>query len=267
MNEAWKALHGGQPHEAVRLYEKVVESNPLLADAWIQLSMAYEKVGAVDDAIRAAQRAIQVSPSLAQGVAVTIARLQLQTGDLEGAVQHAEIAAPVNREEANLVLARVALTRGDLDRAVSIASPMMENERFRGRAAVIVAQTLAKKGELQRAVDLLEKERQRLLAADQPLPSLMEYARADALVRLGRIEEGIAAFRSEIERHPGDLTAYSQLAAVYVLSGRVDEAERVLEQLVRNNPRPESYTLAADTFVRLGRNDLAAQWRNRGQRR
>ncbi len=267
MKEAWTAMFAGRQQEAVRLYEEVVESNPLLADAWIQLSMAYEKTGAIESAIRAAQRAIQISPSLSQGIAVTIARLQLEMGDLEGAEQHAELAKPVNPEEAELIFARVALTRGNLDRAVSFASPLMEKERFRSRAVVVIAQAIAKKGELQRAVDLLEKERQRLIAADLPLPSLMDFARGDALVRLGRIEEGIAAFRSEIERHPGDLTAYSQLAAVYVLGGRVEEAQRVIEQLVTNNPRPESYELAANTFARLGRNDLAAQWRDRGQRR
>lgn len=263
MKEAWTALHERRIAEAIRGYEEIVEANPLLSDAWVQLSIAYERAGALDEAVRAAQRAIQITPSLGQGIAITIARLQLQLGDLGGAAEHAELARPVNPGEAGLILARVALARDDLPRAESLARSLVDDASTRARAAVILAQIHIERDDYASALALIEPERKRLLSAGQPLPSLMEFARGDALVRLGRIDEGIAAFRSEIERHPGDLDAYSRLAAIHVLSGRVAAAESVLGELVKNNPGPRAYDVAATTWGRLGRPDLAEKWRRR----
>lgn len=266
LNEASAASRSGRTSEAIDLYEGVLERNPQLADGWILLAQAYEEAGRPQDAIRASKRAIQIAPSLAQGVALNLARLQLMTHDLDGAEQHAALGARASPDEAKVIMGRIALARRDFDRAAAIASSLMNNTALRGVAAVLLAQAHIGKRDPQRALTLLEAERARYLAGSFPLPAQMEFARGDALVRLGRVDEGIAAFESEIRLHPRNVDAYTRLAAVYLLSGRVEEGEKVMRRLVNANPGRQSYFLAADTFERLQQPALAREWRARGER-
>lgn len=264
MHEAAEAVRSGNAREAVNVYRKLLERNPLLADGWIQLAAAYEATGALPEAIAASQRAIQVAPSLAPGVALNIARLQLQTGDLEGAAQHAEIAANANAEEARLIRARVELSRRNHARAIEIATPLLAHESLRDEATVIVAQSQVGLRNPQQGLALIDSERARLLANGADLPPQMEFTRGDALMRMGRVDEALAAFGSEIERHPRNLDAYASLAAVYFLGDRPSEAEAVLRQMTQRNPGRRSFEVAADVYEKLGQQDLARQWRERG---
>lgn len=262
VNDAWHAFREGRIAESIRLYESVLESNPRLADAWLQLSAARERAGNLEGAVTAAQHAIETAPSLAHGVALTIARLQLQLGNLEAAAKHAELGKAANSAEADLLLARVALAQRDYERAERLGWALMEMEPMRGAASVVLAQAMVARQDLAGALELLERERSVLLSAGRPLPSQMEFARADALVRLGRVDEAIAAFQSEIRHHPGNLQAYASLAVVLLLAGRDHEALGVMEQMVASNPDPRSRALAEDTFERTGRSDLADRWRS-----
>ena len=73
-----------------------------------------------------------------------------------------------------------------------------------------------------------------------------------------------AAFRNEIQRFPKDRDAYGSLAAVYLLQGRVGDAQAVLQQLVAANPSRSSYDLAADVCEHFHQPGAAAEWRSRG---
>jgi len=67
-----------------------------------------------------------------------------------------------------------------------------------------------------------------------------EVRRADGLARMNRQREAEAAFRQEIESFPHHLQAYRNLAFVYTLQGRVPERDRLVAELIRENPRIEA---------------------------
>jgi tetratricopeptide (TPR) repeat protein len=83
------------------------------------------------------------------------------------------------------------------------------------------------------------------------------------LARMNRYDEAIAEFNEEIRLFPHDRQAYVSLAVVYTLTGRPREANATMERLVKANPAPSSYELAAKTFTELGADAAAAEWRKR----
>jgi Flp pilus assembly protein TadD len=75
----------------------------------------------------------------------------------------------------------------------------------------------------------------------------------------------IESFNEEIRRFPNERLAYANLTVIYILSGRLADANATMERLVRANPDRSSYEVAAKTFAELGQADLAAAWRRRAR--
>ena len=75
----------------------------------------------------------------------------------------------------------------------------------------------------------------------------LDFIRADALARLGRIDEARAAYQREIAAFPHDLRAYTNLAVLQFLGGDRRGADATLQAMVRANPTPVARALAART--------------------
>ena len=260
LSSAATAAARGDHETSIALYRRVLESNPRLADGWIQLGSVLEAAGFDADAIGAYRRAIELAPSLAPGIALSLSRIYLRAGDLDQAEKHAALAAPLNPSPARIVIGRVAWARRDFSRSESVAKEAMLDPVTRAEAVVLLAQNRIAQRDPAGALVLLDQERDRLTASGSQLPSLFHFARADALARLGRMDDAIAAFRDEIQSYPTNPDPYANLTAILVLQRREVEAREVMEALLRNRPGPGSSQLAVDTFTKLGRPDLAARF-------
>lgn len=260
MTKASTAAARGDHETAIALYRTVLESNPSLADGWIQLGAALEAAGMDAEAIAAYRQAIELAPSLAPGIALSLSRIYLRQGDLDQAGKHAALAVPHNPNPAKIVIGRVAWARGDHLRAESIARESMADPTTRSDAVVLIAQARIAQKDPAGALQLLEQERDRLAAEGLPVPSLFHFAEGDALARLGRMEQAIEAFRMEIGRFPTNPDPYANLTAILLLQGNEREAIGVMEELVRNRPGADSRRVARETFMRLGRPELAKRW-------
>jgi arylsulfatase A-like enzyme/thioredoxin-like negative regulator of GroEL len=71
-----------------------------------------------------------------------------------------------------------------------------------------------------------------------------DFARGDLYARTDRPDEAIAAYRRDIARRPGHLQSYANLAIVYMVLGRTEDANATLEEMVRKNPGSEARALA-----------------------
>jgi uncharacterized protein HemY len=60
---------------------------------------------------------------------------------------------------------------------------------------------------------------------------------------------------------PRDREAFVRLAALQTLQGRVPDAERTFEQMLKASPGRSSYLIAADAFQTLGQTGAATRWR------
>jgi tetratricopeptide (TPR) repeat protein len=66
----------------------------------------------------------------------------------------------------------------------------------------------------------------------------------DTLAHLERFAEAEQQFREEIRLFPDSTFAYLSLANLYQLFGRVDEAEQVLEAMLRTAPSDDAHAAA-----------------------
>jgi tetratricopeptide (TPR) repeat protein len=93
----------------------------------------------------------------------------------------------------------------------------------------------------------------------------LEFLRGDALGRMDRLEDAEAAFRAEIAAFPANAQPYASLAVIRFVKGDRPGLDRQLNEMVKANPSPRSYLLAATTLDSLGEKEKAAAFRNRGR--
>ena len=91
----------------------------------------------------------------------------------------------------------------------------------------------------------------------------------DSLARLERYQEAEPYLKEEVRLYPQHVRARAGLALLYQSTGRAAEAERALEELVRDVPSREASDTAARVWRMFGRNDRAAavEAEARGRRR
>ncbi|HEX2059440.1 MAG TPA: tetratricopeptide repeat protein, partial [Thermoanaerobaculia bacterium] len=164
---------------------------------------------------------------------------------------------------AHLLLARIALRRGNVAEAEREAQAAAADSSRRAEAGVLAAQARVAQGRFAEALQLLDGIR-RQTAGAKVLD--LEATRGDALARLERGAEAEQAFRAELAAFPHNRDAYTKLAILYVTMGRVEDAERTLEQMFAANPSRSTANLAAETWSVVENRSAAARWRARAAR-
>jgi arylsulfatase A-like enzyme/Flp pilus assembly protein TadD len=230
MRDGWRLASEHHLPEAVAALTAMVKANPAMVEVWIKLGDVYTDAGKDDEAEAAYQQALERSPVFLDDVALSQGYAQLRRGRLPEAEATARRA--LNPQPSSmLLLAEVQLKKGDP----------------RG-ALTVLGQAEARAAEL------------RLTAVHR-----LEFLRGDALARLGQPVQAEAAYRKEITSFPGHAEAYSNLAVLCFLRGDRASVDGLMEQMVRANPSPRSYLLAAATWQAFGDLRRAAAWRNRAR--
>ena len=258
-------LAARRPAEAAALFKAVVESDPEITDAWAQLGKSYEQLGEYKKALASYQEAIRKSPSAGPKFALAIASIYLYLNDMNQAEAHAKAGYLSDPHMGDLVLGIVALERGDYADAEKRARSAMTADLYRDSAGVLVARSKVRQGRPDEALRILEDIRAKIMERKGDLPPLMEFVRGDALMRLGRVDEADAAFRNEIKLYPKDREAYASLAAIYLSKGDSQTAETIVSSMLRANPEPSSYALAAQLFGHFGDRRRAQSYAARSQ--
>ncbi len=259
--DAFALVERGRDAEAVRAFDAVLEANPGFVDVLTERAAALGRLGRYRESVAAYEQALDRSPDLAPLLSLTIARVHLEMGGFAAARAAAAKALAFEPDSAHEVLASAALAEGRLDEAEREAALVTADPGARARAAVVVAEVLARRGRHEQALS-------QLAAAGEgnalgPVPWL-EFVRGDVLARLGRQAEAEAALRAEIAAFPGHARAYASLAIVCSLSGRpLSQSRRILEDMNRAAPGPRSAALAARALAFVGDDAGAVAWTRR----
>ena len=116
VNLALAYARGGRLFDAKVRLEKVVETSPEFADAWVELGNLQHETGDMDRALRSYERAVRIQPWLAGGH-YNLGNLLLAKGNLNGAVERFERALKLNPNFAmahnNLAQAKEGLGQWD----------------------------------------------------------------------------------------------------------------------------------------------------------
>ncbi|MEM9294092.1 MAG: sulfatase-like hydrolase/transferase [Acidobacteriota bacterium] len=254
----------GRHEEAVEVLQDLLADHPEIQDAYLMLVPSLRALGRLDEALTVALESRRVLPSLAPLVAMEMARLRLQRGELDEAAAEAQAALPSHPAQGWELLARVEMARGDLVAAREAVDEALETGDRPRFTALLLGGHLAMLGnDLPTAVERLDLARERVDAGSVPPHPQLNLMRGDALARLGRYEEAEAAFQAQIQAFPRQPLAYRNLAFLYAAQGRQDAIEPLLGELVRIEPTPQAIAFAAETLERLGDSEAAARWRQR----
>jgi tetratricopeptide (TPR) repeat protein len=161
---------------------------------------------------------------LIDSIAVEVAKLEMDMGDLEAAEMNARQALKLNPAEAHLILSGVALERRDLATAEAEARQALgREERPRIPALIMLARILVEQGRLPEALATIDRAALRITEDKAPPVVTLASTRGDILARLGKNLEAEAAFREEIARFPGTKHAYARLAILLATQHRFAE--------------------------------------------
>jgi Flp pilus assembly protein TadD len=139
----------------------------------------------------------------------------------------------------------------------------MDDSLFRFAGAVLLAEALVAQDRLEEALKVVVAVIDDLQLAHLDPVERLHMVHGDILGRLERYDEAETAFLAEIDSFPSNQLAYTNLAVVYYVQGKVDPARSTLERMVQANPHPISLLLAARTSRQLGDSEAAAVWQQR----
>ncbi|MEO8036843.1 MAG: tetratricopeptide repeat protein, partial [Acidobacteriota bacterium] len=155
----------------------------------------------------------------------------------------------------------------DLPRAESEARIAATDQYNRTPAQVLLAQAMAQQERAAEALSLAAEIERDAQERHEGAVESLELVRGDALARMQRYDEAVAAFQHEIATFPRNRQAYASLYIVYMLMGKPAEAHATLEALVKASPNQRTRAFAASTADVVGDHDAAAVWRRRAQRK
>jgi choline-sulfatase len=260
------ALARGELDAAIAQFRAVLQENPDFTDASLGLVQAYEAGGRSSDVIEVYRGLLTRNPALTEQVAIGLATAFLNAGRLAEARDHAQLALSSNPAAAHLLLGRIALAAKAPMDAQQHARAAARDPHYAPQAVLLLNDALLSAGpehaaDALRALDEFKSER---AARGEAAAPMIETARAGALMRLGRVDDAIAALQAEIRLQPANRETYGRLAAIHLLRKDVPAAEAVLELMARNDPTPASYALAVQTLAHFGQRERAEDWRRRG---
>jgi arylsulfatase A-like enzyme/Tfp pilus assembly protein PilF len=264
MRAAFALATQGKDEEALRMLEEILAANPGLVDAQAERAATLGRLGRYREADKAYRKAIGMAPTLAPSLSLTLGRVHLEMGNLKDAAEAARRALESEPGPAHELLASVALAGEDLDEAERQARLVVSDAGAQARADVVLAEVLARRGQHAQALDYLAEAGRRHAALGLGPVPYFEFVRGDVLARLGRHAEAETALRAEIGAFPNHARAYASLAIVTALLGRpLEESRRILEEMHRAQPRPQTALLAAKALDFIGDASGAAAWRRR----
>lgn len=263
MVAAMKFAHDGEHAKAVVALRDIVAKNPGLSDAWNQMGTSFELLGRYEEAADAYRRAIEMTPELAHEFGLRLGSVLMRLERYDDAAKHARLGESTNPGGANVLLARIEMAQKHYAKADEFARKAESDTYSRIPARVLRAQALAQQERAAEGLALIEDVAAEAQRRKLGTVESLEFVRGDALARLQRYDPAIEALRREIEHFPQNKQAYASLFVIYMLQGRIAEADATLQDLARANANKRGYLFIAHTLESIGDNRGAAAWRGR----
>jgi len=271
----WKLERLDELREAMDEFRRLAEGWPnqrSAAKAYRQLAVYYRSFGEHDEAVKAAERAIELDPRYVDGYTQLIHARHAQAG--EGAIaadcdrlQTLDLSEPGPLKERAVQLRDVCLRPEaalvDLDRAIEVAPQWAGAYSARGKLNFIRSEYTAAIADWDRAIEcapqwarpyrwrgvcLVEKKRYEEALASitraielSPRDPNALYDRAQLNIHLERFEEALVDLDLSIKLVGGAQAPWAngrwKRAIALLRLGRDDEALAAVDQAIENNPR------------------------------
>jgi tetratricopeptide (TPR) repeat protein len=251
--------------QAIEVLRLNLRENPDMFDAWVTLGSLFNEIGNDDEAAAAYREALDRSPVFLPDLSAELGFIEVRRHRYDEAEQLARKSLSGVPSKARELLARIALARGDISAAESEARAAAEQRNPQPSTILVMAEVKLRAGKPGEALQKVDQAQAK--AKDLRLGPVfnLEFLRGDALARMDRLEDAETAFRAEIAAFPAHAQPYASLAVIRFMKGDRPGLDSQLNEMVRANPSPRSYLLAASTLNSLGEKEKAAAFRNRGR--
>jgi arylsulfatase A-like enzyme/thioredoxin-like negative regulator of GroEL len=235
--EASTALQAQRFADAAVRFDALTKAAPNMTEAWTMMASALQKMGRIDEAIAALQKAMQLTGG-SPTVAMSLAGIYSQLGKLDEAQKHAEVARSANPVQAAHLLARIAISRKDYTTAEKEARSAMAAGGSRVATMVLLTEILLRQEKIDEALKVSDDALAELdkIAVDDKSYRGIYILRGELMRKKGRNSEAIEAYKNEILAFPEEPFAYSRLARTYAAIGRRDDAFRTVQSMILANP-------------------------------
>jgi len=234
----------GDPVSAKSHLESVIASQPQNAGAHLQLADIFLQQGQYQDAVDAAQRAIELQPENPRHL-YTYVRSQIAVLDQIPPEQYDTIRENIHRQldalkeiatepfRIDLLRFRVAMHEADFSRAENILTELADTQISEVDLEMSRVQLLLAQNQPERAEEKLQELTESHPAASRPAQML-----AMLHLRDGRPEQGVSVLENAVEhieqgREKRDLSV--MLADLYRQQGRPDDEYEILSPLAQEN--------------------------------
>jgi tetratricopeptide (TPR) repeat protein len=244
----------GRNDEALEFYRKVLDVRPL---PWARLGLARAQQGLerLDECHGTLLQLIEEAPQLLAAYDL-LSRVELARGEADAALRTLDKACEVSPDSLSRLraIAAVAETQADYERVKTSLHRVLKRTQFSPlRDTGDVAQlssAYVETGEPEVAIALIEDAR-KVFKADARSPQL---AAMEALAhhKAGRPEQAAAALAVALEAAPQDLPpdAALRVAQACLATGRPDEGETILKNLIQGNPGAATLHTKATALVK-----------------
>jgi len=263
IRQAFTWFRDGEHARALALTNKLLEENGQITDLWDLKSKILTKLGRERESIEAAKEGLRRVPA-SVALLFDIANLALGMGDLDDAQQHAELALKMEPGEAHEILARVWSARGDMKRAEEEAKLALQTSHDPVNALMMLAELEKKRNNMDAALSYLDRAAERVRKKRPPRLAGLHFSRGDILARQGRDADAEREFRQEIASFPAVPDAYASLVILLATQRRLDEATKLIYDLIAASTDPRGYVVAAETLKAIGDDRGAMYWANQG---
>ena len=254
----------GKYAEAADVFRRLLEKDPDMSDAWLQLAEAYNRQGMLEEALGAYKQMITRNPQNPAALTGAAGAL-LRMGRIDEARAHAELAVGVAPVFAHELLARIAAHRGDAEAARRHAGLAQKADPTLPMPQFVEGLLEYRAGRYETAATRLLDTRQALSRRTEQLADV-NYLAGDSLARIGRYEEAEPLFRAELALRPSHIPSYTALAMLYRSTGRDRQAEEAIDTMLDRVRTGEAVEAAARLWTMFGEHRRAAAVRVRGAR-
>ena len=244
--------------QAIALLQQILRDDPEMADVWGQLAVFATRFDRSDLAVDAYKHYIALKPQEPAayiGAAAGLIRLRKLDEAREYATLAAGVAADGDRRSkasAHEMLAKIALAKRDTEGAREEARLARVEDPTLPLPAYIDARVLYDQGKYADALPGFQEAVAELKKAGASQISELHFYTGDTLARLEQYPEAETQFIEELKYFPQNTRARGGLAMLYQASGKPDEAARVVGDMLRITPTPDSYALAARLYTMFG---------------
>jgi arylsulfatase A-like enzyme/Flp pilus assembly protein TadD len=263
--EAVNLVGSGQYEAGLAALRTVVTDSPDMIDVWLQIAGTNVRLGRLPEAYQAYREVIRRKPD-ESGALLGASAILLAMGKSAEARAYAELAVPHAPAPAHQALANIAVNERRVDEALKQADLAAQADPGLPLPAFVRGMFAHQDQRYADAVKLLLQARDGY-ATRTSQPADLNYFIGDALARLERHRDAEPFFREELRLYPQNIKAAAGLAMLFQVTDRPQDADGMIQAMLRAAPNPESYARAAELYQMFGRPDRAAAVRAQARAR